>query len=501
MVEVADLLDANASRILNHLATRLMQVVPGRPETYPRYKQVHDALGLEFAGSTYGTSLESQGLDSLARWALARSLPAVTGVVIDGTSFRPGPRFYHLHDKEPDDFAWWTAEVARSKSIDWASFLTSETPDDAQDHTAVQTAPAHASNGSVHRDPRLQLDAEFEDFLAGFLRRDSWYWLDWLPHYSDTVEAVRASIESGDLDVAVELLWRTLDNGVANAGSGVVGFDAIDRVSMELKAIVATIAADASVETYRRVFGQLLNLREQGKLPKHPALLIARAFATIAPHEYHTTADSKSHNKVISWVEKHSAFRASVTDSWAERASALTQFLSLIDELKESVLIRNMFPWFVYQQIYRDPSGRPLFVPGFIQRKAEAVANASAETRQVKLRHNVLSGLLYQMMVKSYGKDAVGIDQRSGRGGWVDAIVRPSGDEVWLYEIKIARTASSAIRQALGQLFEYGFHKGGWDPSKLFVVAEPELDRETADYLARLRERFGIQIEYLRVTE
>jgi hypothetical protein len=89
VVEANQLLNTNASRILDYLVTKLVDVVPGRPETYSTYKQVHDALFLRLERGTYGKSLDAQGLGSLAEWAKARSLPAVTGLVIDGTSYIP----------------------------------------------------------------------------------------------------------------------------------------------------------------------------------------------------------------------------------------------------------------------------------------------------------------------------------------------------------------------------------------------------------------------------
>lgn len=103
------------------------------------------------------------------------------------------------------------------------------------------------------------------------------------------------------------------------------------------------------------------------------------------------------------------------------------------------------------------------------------------------------------MLQAEFGLGTAGADQRSGTGGWVDAILKhPSGD-VWVYEIKVAPTASLAVRQALGQLLEYGYQKGGWRPAKLFVVAEPSLDKTTGDYLQLLREKFQLPLEYLRV--
>lgn len=68
------------------------------------------------------------------------------------------------------------------------------------------------------------------------------------------------------------------------------------------------------------------------------------------------------------------------------------------------------------------------------------------------------------------------------------------------YEIKVAETASEIVRQAMGQLLEYAFRKGGLEPTRLFAVGEPLLDTLTRDFVARLNTQFNLNIEYLQVT-
>jgi hypothetical protein len=77
--------------------------------------------------------------------------------------------------------------------------------------------------------------------------------------------------------------------------------------------------------------------------------------------------------------------------------------------------------------------------------------------------------------------------------------VRHDNGITYLYEIKVTFTAADAVREAMGQLLEYGFRKGGLDPQKLFVVAEPALDTETAAFLTRMTNEFGLNIEYLQI--
>jgi hypothetical protein len=68
-----------------------------------------------------------------------------------------------------------------------------------------------------------------------------------------------------------------------------------------------------------------------------------------------------------------------------------------------------------------------------------------------------------------------------------------------LYEIKIADTASAVVRQAMGQLLEYGYRVGGLEPKTIFAVGEPVLDELTDCFLERLRSEFSLPIYYMQV--
>lgn len=58
---------------------------------------------------------------------------------------------------------------------------------------------------------------------------------------------------------------------------------------------------------------------------------------------------------------------------------------------------------------------------------------------------------------------------------------------------------SDAIRQALGQLLEYAYREGAWNPERLYVVGEAILDAGSKRFLRRLRDDFGLPIEYRQI--
>jgi len=114
-------LSPSASMILRHLVTLLPKVVPGEPQTYTGYKEVHVALGWEKHGLDWGDSLKRYGLVELADWMQERGLPALTGIVVNQESFSPGGGFFKMHDRDPFDLDWWKSEIARAKAFDWST--------------------------------------------------------------------------------------------------------------------------------------------------------------------------------------------------------------------------------------------------------------------------------------------------------------------------------------------------------------------------------------------
>ncbi len=120
------MLEENGSKILVVLTNHLQSVTPGRLQTYITYKEVHDKLGLELRGRTYGESLKNQGLANLAEWTAENNFPGITGLIIDGQSLQPGEGYYRLFGKDRDDFQWWEEQIRLSKEFDWKPFLPIE---------------------------------------------------------------------------------------------------------------------------------------------------------------------------------------------------------------------------------------------------------------------------------------------------------------------------------------------------------------------------------------
>ena len=138
------------------------------------------------------------------------------------------------------------------------------------------------------------------------------------------------------------------------------------------------------------------------------------------------------------------------------------------------------------------------FRAGCPPKAVAATATFAAKVLDIDLRHNLLSDKLVQQLIAQYGVENVSAEQPSGAGTRIDAVVRRR-DQHWFYEIKTARSPRVCIREALGQLLEYGYWPRGQDPavSRLVVVGEAPLGADGTEYLRRLTDGFNLPLEYM----
>jgi hypothetical protein len=342
----------------------------------------------------------------------------------------------------------------------------------------------------------IRFDAEAQAFLDGFLDVDNPQFVRWLPHYFESLRMVREGLQRNDPDAIFELVWKSFDNSVSNAGQGVLGFEAAERMRDHLVEVTREIGANGSAAQFDVLLARMEQWRDRGDLPKVPRLLLARAFAAIHPERYHTTVDATKQDRIIPWFEQHTGFDAP-QGNWASRAQALTAHLDRCDVFGDRER-RNMFPWYVFEQL-RDANGRVPFRPGHTPRAAEGEAQSQASRRAIKYRQNMIQNRLVQLLRDQYGDKAVATEHTTGTGGRADALVEHADGSRELYEIKPAASAREAVREAVGQLLEYAYRRNGLDPAALHIVSDAPADPVTAEYLQKLEKRFGLRFHYLQV--
>jgi hypothetical protein len=111
------------------------------------------------------------------------------------------------------------------------------------------------------------------------------------------------------------------------------------------------------------------------------------------------------------------------------------------------------------------------------------------------LHQRLQADLLHQLEIQ-YGKGNVTCE-----ADFVDITVR-DGQRTILIEIKTCPHARGAIREAIGQLLEYGYYRRALgDSLDLVVVAPGLLDQQAQQYIQRLRTEFKIPISYISHSE
>jgi hypothetical protein len=147
-----------------------------------------------------------------------------------------------------------------------------------------------------------------------------------------------------------------------------------------------------------------------------------------------------------------------------------------------------------FPQIRTPTKGGFHFKPGCNLKPAKTTATLAERQLNIALRHNELQRALHEHLAGIYGANQVGTECESA-GGQVDVVVR-HGETYWFFEIKTAMSARGCIREALAQLLEYSFWPGAQEAEKLVIVGESPLDSEAKFYLASLKKRFALPIEY-----
>jgi len=350
----------------------------------------------------------------------------------------------------------------------------------------------------VDTSPSVVLDAEARAFLDGFKTSGNWFQANWLPRYRAQAQAIAKDLAGNILDEPFDILWKQSHNDISNAGQGVLKYDTVEAMREELIQVLRDIQEDDSAANFDRLVERFEGWKSEGRIDKVPRLLIARAFAGIHPHRYHTTVDAKSQDQILDWFVVHTGFVLPRYTGWAHRAQALVSHLDLLNVSGGDDLGRNIFPWFVLDQL-RARNVPTDIKPGHTPRPIAAFAELPAAQRLIQLRHNMVQAVLFTQLEAEFGIGTVWTEYPTGTGGFADAYVRRTDQRCYLYEIKIADTAMQVVRQAMGQLLEYSFRVGGLEPVKLFAVGEPVLDDLTRHFLERLHQEFNLDIGYLQI--
>lgn len=118
----------------------------------------------------------------------------------------------------------------------------------------------------------------------------------------------------------------------------------------------------------------------------------------------------------------------------------------------------------------------------------------SGKTPVARLIHNQLQNKLYNKLVNVYGFENIGTEVSTGVGDTLIDIVRQDKHGFIFYELKTSLSLKKCIREALPQLLEYAYWKGGSRAYELIIVSERKPTKDAQRYLNFLRETHKLPI-------
>jgi hypothetical protein len=123
--------------------------------------------------------------------------------------------------------------------------------------------------------------------------------------------------------------------------------------------------------------------------------------------------------------------------------------------------------------------------------------NLTKTNIDVTYRHKIIQDALCQRLCSKFGAENVKKEVKCS-GMWIDVVLQQP-DGYWFYEIKTFHSPRACIREAVGQLLEYAFWPGGKEALQLIVIGESPLDKDGAEYLRRLNDKYALPISYKNV--
>ena len=150
---------------------------------------------------------------------------------------------------------------------------------------------------------------------------------------------------------------------------------------------------------------------------------------------------------------------------------------------------------FFQQQSEGPPSGPFAFRAGHNPRDIGPQTRIGSPRSTATRLHNEIQNRLYLWLKRKYGVENVATELNTGSGTSIDVAVRNGGSMIF-YEIKTASSVRSNIRQALPQLLEYAHWIDDTRADELIIVSHLPATAEATRYVAYLRSKYSIPIQY-----
>lgn len=154
-------LSPEAKAILQLLVNKIRAGVfnPSDGQTFLGYAETHEILGIQRIGPHWGSSLRKQGLQDLAEWLLRMNLPAITGLIVDQSTFLPGDGYFEIYNRPLSDRAWWSDQIKKAIAYDWSPYVEDDPVPSLDDLRSLNKAIVEGKMDKVPVDVRSRCEA------------------------------------------------------------------------------------------------------------------------------------------------------------------------------------------------------------------------------------------------------------------------------------------------------------------------------------------------------
>lgn len=135
------------------------------------------------------------------------------------------------------------------------------------------------------------------------------------------------------------------------------------------------------------------------------------------------------------------------------------------------------------------------FVAGHTERVLRSSRSTKKNSGEIDLAHNRMQTAIYAQLREEYGEKCVGTENSAGLGSKIDVVLKSKTSHVF-FEIKTSNSLKACIREAIGQLLEYGYWSGKEPAEKFIIVSHNSINDEASRFLQLVRKKFGVPIYY-----
>lgn len=173
-----------------------------------------------------------------------------------------------------------------------------------------------------------------------------------IANFKNTISLASAAASSvADSDASLlEKLWKEKDNGIANAGQGVLFRSDYDSILPQLKEFTSKIYAAPVESTFDEIEKSLMKLKRDGLIKRMPRLVLRRVFTAVAPDELTSIVNDLDLIELIDHLNSCLGSQIDREASWFEQNRQVREVLINNGISTDDTAVFNTFMWVLLEK-------------------------------------------------------------------------------------------------------------------------------------------------------